>query len=102
MRFLAAIIYCKNDKRGGFTGQWKTIAGSGNIFDTESFLKANSLAGPDSKVHCHLQKDGPYGHTVKVDWGKEAPICQIPGYSYDWSFVNNLKKPEQWSDNLLD
>ena len=65
-------------------------------------MKKASLAGPDSHVHCHLQRDGPYGYTEKVEYTKAAPICQIPGLSYDFNFARDLKKPEQWSERLLD
>jgi len=74
MRFLAAMVYCKNDKRSSYTGTFKNIRANTD-FDTETYIKAVTLAGPDSKVHCHIQRDGPFGYTVKKDFIKMAPIC---------------------------
>jgi hypothetical protein len=55
MRYLAAMIYASNDKRGGFTGYYKNIAEK-EAFNTEDFVKYAALAGPHSQVHCLVKK----------------------------------------------
>jgi hypothetical protein len=40
MRYLSALIYCSNDKRGGYTGHFKNI-GKTDGYETEEFIKAS-------------------------------------------------------------
>jgi len=94
------MVYCTNDKRGCFTGFIKPISKK-HILDTESFIKAHSLAGPDSVTLCHLQKDGPFGYTELLRYKKSLPICQIPGFQYGKHYANSLKRPPQWSNEPL-
>ena len=101
LRQLEAMIYCTNDKRGCYTGFLKPIPKM-SIFDSKSFIKKHSLAGPDSITLCHIQKDGPFAHTELVKYRKSQPICQIPGFKYGFHCANSLKRPEQWSDELLE
>ena len=107
MSHLAAMVFAKNDKRGGYTGYFKQIPRSVPC-NSIKFLKANMLGGFFSRVHCHIQKDGPYGLTTLVSYTKDAVDTQIPYLHYCSKPVNDLPKPTGWSptpmsdDQLLD
>ena len=81
MKHVAAMVYCSNDKRGGYTGHFRKINSLKQSLDLD-YIKAHSLPGPDLVVHCHIMRNGCFGQTVEVNYWKLAPTCQIPGFRY--------------------
>ena len=73
MKHTAALIYAANDKPSCFTGFFQHIPKSGR-FDHLDFIAAHALPGPDSKINCIVQKDGPDGEEVRFSLKKSTPL----------------------------
>ena len=72
--YVCAMIYARNDKQncytGFFTNIWKTKA-----FDSHKFMLTHALPGPNSIVHCIIEKDDKgVKKTEKIVYRKDAAV----------------------------
>lgn len=91
------MVYAKNEKKGSYCGFFHNISQT-HTFDHVDFIAANALPGPDSLIHCTLQKQGKYGNTEYCSYLKTTRLAQLPGLAYGCEDLLNLKRPVQWTD----
>jgi len=99
-KYVAALIFARNDKQGSYTGFYKVLDNI-NPFYYEDFLAANALPGPNSTIHCVLQNQGPLGFTEQFKMRKNSTLSQIPGIQYGQGSVANLPRPREWHDSTI-
>ena len=78
---VCALVFARNSKRGGYTGIWQDIPKTGP-FESETFLAANALPGPGSKIVCDILAKGKKQLEKVFILMKDSPFSRIPGYNY--------------------
>ena len=94
------MVYAKNEKKGSYCGFFHHISPT-NTFNHVDFIAANALPGPESLIHCTLQKQGKFGVTEYCSYLKKSRLAQVPGLIYGGGDLLNLKRPAQWNDRKL-
>ena len=93
---MAALIYARTDKRGFYCGFYKPIHPK-HPFDFRNFLWQYQLPGPNSLVHCVVQKNAQRGNTAKLSLKKDLRMAHVPGLKYRPLGPANLPMPTSWS-----